>query len=72
MNQQPDEGIRHFLARLRWVATHCEFRVHCSFTQEVLYADNVIRFKLVAGLINEEIKEDVLRTADLDLEATVR
>ena len=27
MNQQPDEGIRHFLARLRGVATHCEFRI---------------------------------------------
>ena len=44
MNQQPDEGVRHFLARLHGVATHCEFRVRCSCTKEVLYADNVIRF----------------------------
>ena len=72
MNQQPDEGIRHFLARLRGVATHCEFRVRCSCTQEVLYADNVIRFKLVARLIDKEIKEDVLGTADLDLKATFK
>ena len=40
--------------------------------QEVSYADNVIKFKLVASLIDEEIKEDVLGTADLDLEATVK
>ena len=40
--------------------------------QEVSYADNVIRFKLVAGLFDEEIKENVLGTADLDLEATVK
>ena len=72
MNQQPDEGIRHFLARLRGVATHCEFRVRYSCTQEVSYADNVIRFKLVAGLIAKEIKEDVLGTVNLDLEATVK
>ena len=44
----------------------------CLCTQEVSYANNVIRFKLVAGLIDEEIKEDVLGTANLDLEATVK
>ena len=27
MNQQPDEGICHFLTRLHGVATHCEFRI---------------------------------------------
>ena len=66
----PNEGIRHFLAKLREVATHCDFRVRCSCTQDVSYADNVIRFRLVAGLIDEVIKEDVLGTADHDLEAT--
>ena len=63
MTQQPDEGIRHFLARLHGVATHCEFRVRCFCAQEVSYADNVIKFELVAGLIDKEIKEDVLGTA---------
>ena len=72
MNQQPDEGIRHFLARLHGVATHCEFRVWYLCTQEVSYADNVIRFKLVAGLIAKEIKEYVSGTVDLDLEATIK
>ena len=36
------------------------------------YADNVIKYKLVAGLVDEEIKEDVLGTTDLDLEATIK
>ena len=40
--------------------------------KEVSYADNVIKFKLVAGLIDEEIKDDVLGTADLNFEATVK
>ena len=26
MHQQPEEGVRHFLARLRGVANHCEFK----------------------------------------------
>ena len=43
-----------------------------SWAQEVSYADNVIKFKLFASLIDEEIKEDVLGTADLDLEAIVK
>ena len=72
MHQQPEEGVRHFLARLRGVANHCEFRVQCSCAQEVSYADNVIKYKLVAGLVDEEIKEDVLGTTDLDLEATIK
>ena len=72
MHQQPEEGVRHFLARLRGVANHCEFRVRCSCTHEVSYADNVIKYKLVAGLVDEEIKEDVLGTTDLDLEATIK
>ena len=32
----------------------------------------MIRFKLVSGLVDEEIKEDVLAAGDLDLEKTVK
>ena len=56
MHQQPEDGVRHFLARLRGFANHCEFRVRCSCAQEVSYADNDIKYKLVAGLVDEEIK----------------
>ena len=59
MSQQPDEGVRHFLSRPRGTATHCEFKVHCTCSLEVCYADSIIRFKLVASQADEEIKEDV-------------
>ena len=72
MSQQPGEGVRHFLSRLRGTATHCEFKVHCTCNLEVCYADSIIRFKLVAGLADEEIKEDVLAAGELTLEATGR
>ena len=39
--------------------------------ESVSYADNVVQFKLVSGLMNEEIKEDVLAAGDRDLETTV-
>ena len=72
MFQQPDEGVRHFLSRLRGTATHCDFTVRCSCSLDVCYADNVIRYKLVAGLSDEEIKENVLAAGDQTLEATVK
>ena len=75
INQQADEGVRHFLSRLKGVATHCNFVVKCSGAdcgETVSYADNVIRFKLVSGLMDEEIKEDVLAAGELDLEQTVK
>ena len=70
INQHADEGVRHFLSRLKGVATQCNFVVKCgsvSCGESVSYADNVIRFKLVSGLVDEEIKEDVLAAGDLDL-----
>ena len=52
INQHADEGVRHFLSRLKGVATHCNFVVKCGGNncgESVSYADNVIRFKLVSG-----------------------
>ena len=75
INQQADEGVRHFLSRLKGVATHCNFVVKCGGVncgESVSYADQVIQFELVSGLVDEEIKEDVLAAGDLDLETTVK
>ena len=67
--QQPDEGVRHFLARLRGVASRCNFDVSCTTcTKSISYADSVIRFKLIAGLSDIEIKEDILSVDDKTLE----
>ena len=72
INQQSDEGVRHFLSRLKGVATHCNFVARCTCGEPVSYADHVIRFKLVSGLMDEEIKEDILAAGELDLESTVK
>ena len=72
--QHQDEGVRHFLTRLRGVAARCNFVEKCSCDPqtEVLYADSMIRFKMIAGLYDSEIKEDVLSSEDKTLDETVK
>ena len=70
--QQQDENVRHFLSRLKGIASHCNFQTKCSCGIQVSYAEDVIRFKLVAGLIDEEIKEDILGAGEKSLEETVK
>ena len=72
MYQQVDEGVRHYLSRLRGVASRCQFEVTCSCGGSVSYGDQVIRFKLIAGLQDIDIKEDILSTEDKSLEETVK
>ena len=70
--QQPEEGVRHFLTRLRGIAARCNFHEKCDCQREVSYADSIIRFKLIAGLHDPEIKEDILSEDDKTLEETVK
>ena len=75
LSQQQDEGVRHYLTRLRGSASRCNFVENCSAPDcdsEVSYADSIIRFKLIAGLSDAEIKEDILSAEDKNLEETVK
>ena len=56
LSQQPDEGVRHFLARLRGVKSRCNFEVKCGqgCDSMVSYCDAVIRFKLIAAVISRK------------------
>ena len=74
LSQQQDEGVRHYLTRLRGLASRCNFTVRCEpCSTDLSYSDSVIRFKLIAGLCDEEIKEDILSSQeDKNLEDTVK
>ena len=72
IKQTPDEGIRHFLSRLKGVAQHCEFLVDCVCKNKVSYSDSLVKFKLVSGLLDSEIKEDILGGDEKSLEETVK
>ena len=72
MSQQVDEGVRHYLSRLRGVASRCNFEVACTCGKTVSYSDQVTRFKLIAGLYDTDIKEDILSVEDKTLDETVK
>ena len=73
LTQQADEGVRHYLTRLRGVAGRCDFNVHCTpCNQPVSYQDSVVRFKLIQGLTDSEIKEHILSEEDKSLDDTVK
>ena len=74
LSQQQGEGVRHYLTRLRGLASRCNFTVKCEpCNTDLFYSDSVVRFKLIAGLCDEEIKEDILSSQEeKNLEATVK
>ena len=67
IKQTPDEGIRHFLSRLKGVALHRDFASDCVCQKKVSYADSLTKFKLVSGLVDSEIKGDILGAFDKSL-----
>ena len=72
MSQHPDEGARHWFSRLKGISTRCDFQVKCTCDQNVSYADPVILYKLISGLSDTDIKEDILSQETLTLEETVK
>ena len=73
LSQQSEEGVRSFLTRLQGVACRCSFTVKCEdCNKDVSYQDNVVRFKLIQGLTDSDIKEHILSEQDKSLEETVK
>ena len=80
LKQDPGEPVRNFKAKLQGKALSCDFHVEASVTcgkckesgtVKVSYMEEMIRHKVVAGLADADILQDVL-SADLkDLEKTV-
>ena len=66
IKEEGDENIRHYLLRLKGLSNRCEFSVTCTCckggdrkccTTKVSYADDIMKFKLVSGLSDSDIKE---------------
>ena len=55
------------------MAGGCDFNVHCqTCNNSISYQDNIVRFKLIQGLIDQEIKEYILSEEDKPLDDTVK
>ena len=72
LSQEQDEGVRHFLSRLKGVASRCNFEVRCSCGTTTSFTEVITRFKLIAGLADADIKQDILSKSDMSLRETFK
>ena len=67
--QDHGEKVRIFFARVKGKAATCAYIVTCSSeicTQVIDFTDIMVKDVLIAGLVDEEIRKEVLGWADLD------
>ena len=67
--QDHGEGIRSFVAKLKGKAATCAYTMKCSSTtctQIINFTDIMVKDVMVAGLVDDDIRKDVLGWADLD------
>ena len=56
-----------------WDTTsHCNFCLGCMCNKTVSYANHLTKFKIVSGLLDKEIKEDVLAGEEKTLKDTLK
>ena len=63
LEQEREEQVKNFLARLKGAANVCKLTVKCTAEncqEDVSYSDQVVLHALVRGLVDEEIREEVL------------
>ena len=68
-HQDHGESVRAFLAKLKGKSATCRYSNKCSLatcTQLNDFTDIVVKDVLVAGLVDEDIKKDVLGWSELD------
>ena len=70
--QKIDEGVRHYLSRLKGVASRCNFEMKCRCGMTNSFTEAITRFKLIAGLVDTNIKEDILSMSNMNPEETVK
>ena len=70
MNMQQDSGepIRSFYAKVKGRASTCSYVVHCKCTPptKVDYTQLIVKDVLMNGLVDEDIKKEILGMDDLD------
>ena len=67
--QDHGENIRSYVAKLQGKAATCNYSMVCSksdCTQINNFTDTIVKDVVVAGLVDDEIKKEVLGWADLD------
>ena len=71
MRQLRDEPFRAFAARVRGKADTCAFTIDCTCGLKINYTDHMIRDILLNGIADDEIRREILGSADM-LTCTVK
>ena len=66
MRQDHGQPIRSFAAKVKGKAQVCDFSKQCGCTREVDYTDDIVKYVIISGIVDEEIKRDILGLPDLD------
>ena len=59
------EQFRAFAAKVRGKAGTCSFSTDCSRSLNVDHTDHMIRDTLLSGIVDEDIRRDLLGTTDI-------
>ena len=69
MSQDSDQAILNYIAQLRAAARQCDFKIKCECGKDNDFTESIIFYKLVAGVSDMELQEELLTKADLNLAA---
>ena len=69
MNQDSDQAVLNFIARLRTAARQCNLTAKWACGKNDDFTDLIVLYKLVAGVSDMELQEEFLTEADLTLES---
>ena len=65
--QDSDQAVLNFIAQLKAAARLCQFTAQCECSKAVEFTDMIVLYKLVAGIVDEELQKELLTKADLTL-----
>ena len=66
MRQDHGQPIRSFAAQVKGKAQVCSFSKTCRCAQVVDYTEDIVKYVVISGIVDEEIKRDILGHPDLD------
>jgi hypothetical protein len=67
MTQDSDQLILNFIAQLKAAARLCDFKTKCECGKDVDFTDILVLYKLLAGMFDIELQEEILIKSDLTL-----
>merc|ERR1719508_504742 len=67
MYQDSDQAVLNFIAQLKAAARLCQFTAQCECSKVVEFTDMIMLYKLVAGIVDEELQKELLTKADRTL-----